>query len=79
MKQVKINKKIVSTQLDLEELSNWIGKEVEIIIKEKEKETGKTPQQKTAAGILQGYKNENLFDEEKKAWNKVVREKYANS
>jgi len=66
MKQVKLNKKIDSTQLNLEELTNWIGKEVEIIIKEREKEMEKTPIQKTAAGKLQGYKNENLFDEEKK-------------
>ncbi|SMO44175.1 hypothetical protein [Gracilimonas mengyeensis] len=76
METIKINRKIDSTHLQIDELSNWMGKEVDIIIKEKPSKP--TSVKNTAAGLLSDFKNKTLIETEKKGWAKAVREKHGN-
>lgn len=76
METLKINRKIESTQLEIEELKNWLGKEVHIIIREKISKPVLSEQ--SAAGILSDYKNEELIKTEKNGWIKAVKEKHGN-
>ena len=78
MKTLKIKRKISSTHLQIDELEKWMGKEVDIIIKEKD--TGSTfSHSKSASGILSAFQNSDLAEEEKESWAKAVKEKYGNS
>jgi hypothetical protein len=76
MKTLKIKRKIDSTHLQIDELDEWLGKEVDIIIREKRS----VPDTSTdsAAGILSDFKNKSLIDTEKNGWVKAVREKHGN-
>lgn len=77
MKTLKINRTIDSTHLQIDELQHWLGKEVDIIIREKT--PSDLPQgSSNAAGILQNYKNKDLINQEKNGWVKAVREKHGN-
>jgi len=62
--------------LQLDELSDWVGKEVDIIIREK----ASTPEssKSTAAGLLSDFKDKDLIDSEKNGWAKAVRDKHTN-
>lgn len=77
MKTLKIKRKIDSTHLQIDELDDWLGKEVDIIIREKDPslpDTGKG----AAAGILEDFKNEDLIETEKDGWTKAVMGKHGN-
>jgi len=76
METLKIKRKIESTQLQIDELKNWLGKEVDIIIREKisEPESSKG----SAAGLLSDYKNKDLIKTEKNGWANAVRDKHGN-
>jgi len=77
METIKIRRKILSPNLRISELKNFIGKYVEITVQES------TPQKKTthgelAAGILSEFKNQEKAKLEKQAWNIAVNEKHGN-
>ena len=76
METLKIKRKIESTQLQIDELKNWLGKEVDIIIREKisEPESSKG----SAAGLLSDYKNKDLIKTEKNGWANAVSDKHGN-
>lgn len=76
MKTLKIKRKIDSTHLQIDELNNWLGKEVDIIIKEKNPSSDTTIG--LAAGILSDFNNKDFIDTEKNGWVKAVREKHGN-
>jgi len=77
MEQLKIKRKIESTQLQIDELKNWLGKEVDIIIREKASKND--PAKSSAAGLLSDYRKKDLIETEKNGWAKAVRDKYGNS
>lgn len=76
MDTLKINRKIDSTHLQIDELKKWMGKEVDIIIREKSSISKSA--KSSAAGLLSNFKDTNLIDTEKNGWAKAVREKHGN-
>lgn len=76
METLKINRKIDSTHLEIDELNNWLGKEVDIIIREKSSKPSFS--KSSAAGLLSDFKDKDLIDREKNGWVKAVREKHGN-
>jgi len=76
MDSLKIYRKIESTHLEIDELKSWMGKEVDIIIREKTESSN--PSDGSAAGLLSEFSNHNLIDKEKKGWEKAVEEKHGN-
>ena len=81
MASIRIKKKITSSRLNIKELKEFIGKDVEIIIKEDKKNfriEDVNESSKTASGILEKYKNATIVDKEKEAWSKAIKDKYAN-
>jgi hypothetical protein len=82
MASIKIKKKITSSTINIKELKKFIGKEVEIIIKEdkgQSKNQNRDKASKNASAMLEKYKNTNLVDKEKQAWSQAIKDKYANS
>lgn len=76
MDTLKIKRKIESTHLEIAELVNWLGKEVDIIIREEKSDSG--PSDGSAAGLLSEYSDQNLLKDEKMGWEKAIKEKYGN-
>jgi hypothetical protein len=58
--------KVDPTSLQIDEQSNWLGNEVDIIIKEK----ASTPEsyKSSAAGLLSDFKDKDLMDSEKSSY-----------
>lgn len=77
MEPLKLKRKIDSTSLQIDELRFWMGKEVDIIIKEKTSSTTESSKS-SAAGLLSDYKNKGLIASEKNGWAKAVRDKHGN-
>lgn len=78
MKTLKVSRKITSANLRIEELKKWLGKEVEIIIVEKEPVSKKEAEPSSVAGILERFKNPDLMEKEETGWTIAVEEKYGN-
>ena len=81
MASIRIKKKITSSTINIKELKKFIGKEVEIIIKEDErhlKNQNMDKPSKIASGILEKYKNSTLINQEKDTWSQAIKDKYAN-
>jgi len=78
MKTLKVNRKIESTRLEIDELQQWLGKEVDIIIREKKPFTEIQSGYSNVAGKLEKYQNEDLMAQENYGWGKAVREKHGN-
>lgn len=76
METLKIKRKIDSTHLEIDELRFWLGKEVDIIIREKASKPKSS--KNSAAGLLSDFKEKDLIDTEKNGWVKAVREKHGN-
>ena len=77
MLSIKINRKISSPNIRVSELKEFIGKYVEITVKEiAPKEIKSTA--KTALGILSKYSNTDKRKLEKDAWQMIVTEKHGN-
>lgn len=76
MATLKLHKKINSTSLQIEELEDWIGKDVEISIVEKK--TAENNISSNVAGRLSGYHKTGLKDNEDNIWENVVAEKHGN-
>ncbi len=79
---IKIRRKITSDSLKIKELNQFMGREVEIIVSDRkraQKQTIKLSGKRSAAGILEKYKNPDFLDMEKNIWSMVVSEKHANS
>jgi hypothetical protein len=74
METLKIKRKIVSTHLEIDELINWLGKEVDIIIKEKSVSTDSPVG--TVAGILSEFQDKKRIAEENYGWTKALKEKH---
>ncbi len=74
METLKIQRKIDSTLLEIEELKNWLGKEVDIIIREKSRVSDSDIE--SAAGILSGFQDKKLINQEKNGWAKAARDKH---
>lgn len=76
MDTLKIKRKIDSTSLQIDELRDWVGKEVDITIKENitKPKTSKS----TAAGLLAEFKDNERIDNEKNGWTKAVKDKHGN-
>lgn len=77
MDTIKIKKRIDSTHLEIDELNDWIGKEVDIIIIEKSSKPDSS--KKSAAGILSDYSDKDRIVTEKFGWVKAAKEKHGNS
>jgi hypothetical protein len=78
MEPIKIKRRILSPHLRISELKNFIGKYVEITVRESAPEK-KLPPDKRAAGILSEFKNQEKMAMEKKAWKIAVNEKHGNN
>jgi hypothetical protein len=78
METIKIKRKISSPHLRISELKDFIGKYVEITVRESEPEK-KIPSDKRAAGILSEFNNKAKMLMEKKAWEIAVSEKHGNN
>lgn len=78
MKTLKVSRKITSPNVRIDELKKWVGKEVDIIIMEKRTASEPDKKDKSAAGILQQYKNKKLREKESTAWASAAKEKYGN-
>ena len=76
MNTIKIHRKILSPQLRIAELKEFIGKNVVITISETNTEENSN---KKAAGILSEFKNQGKIPTEKKAWEIAVNEKHGNN
>lgn len=76
METLKIKKKIESTSLQIDELRFWLGKEVDIIIREKVSEPKSS--KNSASGLLSEFKDKDLMDAEKNGWVQAVRDKHGN-
>lgn len=77
MNAIKIKRKIYSPQITIEELKDFIGKNVEItVIEEIPEERNKS--RKTLVGILSAYKDKSKIGSEKEAWKTAVNDKYGN-
>jgi len=74
METLRIKRKIVSTQLEIDELINWLGKEVDIIIREKSASPGTSAS--SAAGVLSGFQEKKGMSEEVNGWGKAVKDKH---
>lgn len=82
MGTIKIRRKITSDSLKIKELNQFMGREVDIIVSDRKralKQPVKLSGKKSAAGILEKYKNPDFLDMEKNIWSMVVSEKHANS
>lgn len=67
MISIRINKTITSSSLEIKELQNFIGKNVEIIVRERSNDsTGDTNER--AAGMLKEYQDPKKADREQEAW-----------
>ncbi len=75
MKSIKVNRKITSSSLEIEELKRFIGKNVEIIVREKTEEQNDDTKRK-AAGMLEAFQDNTKRNEEKNAWKNGVKEKH---
>jgi hypothetical protein len=78
MLSIKIKRKILSPNLRVSELKDFIGKYVEITVTESVKTKNK-PLAKSAAGMLSDFSNNEKVNLEKKAWQMSVQEKHGNS
>jgi len=78
MNTIKIKRKIISSNLRISELKDFIGKYVEITVQESVPEK-KSLSGKPAAGILSDFKNRKKQPLEKQAWETALREKHGNS
>ena len=78
MLSIKIKRKILSPNLRVSELKDFIGKYVEITVTESVK-TKHKPLSKSAAGMLSDFSNNEKVSLEKKAWQISVQEKHGNS
>ncbi len=83
MEAIKVTQKIHSQTLHIQELERFQGQTVEIIIMSLEQisspsdiTSAQTPR-KNAGGMLARYKNIALIEQEAKAWELAVKEKYA--
>lgn len=77
MNTIKVRRKISSSQLRISELKEFIGKNVEITISERIPR--KMTTNKTAAGILSTFRNNNKMMMEKEAWKIIAQEKHGNN
>jgi len=75
---IKIKRKISSSQLRIAELKEFLGKHVEITVKEGAS-SKKEPSGKPDAGILFRFRNKEKMNLEKEAWNITVNEKHGNN
>jgi len=81
MEAIKLTKTIRSHTLQISELDQFQGQTVEIIILALEQTPRTKPvrtQKKSAGGMLSKYKNIELWEQESHAWERAVKEKYAN-
>ena len=77
MDTIKVKRKISSQRLQISELKKFIGKYVEITVRESSPEN-KVSSQKPAAGILSAFKNPQKIFLEDQAWKNAVNEKHGN-
>jgi hypothetical protein len=78
MLSIKIKRKILSPNLRVSELKDFVGKYVEITVKEIVKSENKSLA-KSAAGTLSNFSNSEKIILEKKAWQMSAQEKHGNS
>jgi hypothetical protein len=78
MLSIKIKRKILSPNIRVSELKDFIGKYVEITVTESIKTKNKSLS-KSAAGMLSDFSNKEKIILEKKAWQMSVQEKHGNS
>ncbi len=78
METIIIKRKISSPQLRISELKDFIGKYVEIIVRES-KPDQKISSEKLAAGLLTGFKDKEKSNLESQAWKMMVDKKHGNN
>ncbi len=82
MSAIKIRRKITSDTLKIKELEQFLGREVEIFVRDRKRVPARNlgfSREKSAAAILEKYKNTELLEMEKSVWSIVVSEKHENS
>ena len=82
MSAIKIRRKITSDTLKIKELEQFLGREVEIFVRDRKRVPARNlgfSGEKSAAAILEKYKNTELLEMEKSVWSIVVSEKHENS
>ena len=77
MNAIKITRKIRSQTLRIQELEQFRGKTVDIIILAENDRQPHGEPLRSAAGMLSKYANPTLIEREQDAWERAVREKYA--
>jgi hypothetical protein len=77
MDTIKVKRKISSQRLQISELKKFMGKYVEITVRESSPEN-QILAEKPAAGILSEFKNQRKMPMEKEAWGTAVNEKHGN-
>ena len=82
MEAIKLRRTIRSSSLHIHDLEQFQGQTVEIIIlaleqKPRAKHAITQKRKKTAGGMLSKYKNVELWEQESRAWELAVKEKYA--
>lgn len=77
MHTIKIQKKILSSRIQISELKKFIGKKVEITITDSIN-TRVNEDAHSAAGILSAYSDISRIKDEKLAWSQIAQEKHGN-
>ena len=77
MNKIRIKRKITSSQIEISGLKDFIGKQVEITVKEVHQDQ-QNPDATNVAGVLADYQNPNKKYQEKEAWGYIAREKNGN-
>lgn len=78
MQSIKIKRKIVSLNLHVTELKDFIGKYVDITVTESVKSQNKIFEN-SAAGVLSEFSKKEKIILEKQAWGMSAQEKHGNS
>jgi len=78
MLSIKIKRKILSLNLHVSELKDFIGKHVEITVTESVNTENKSLA-KSVAGTLSDFRNKEKIDHEKQAWQISVQDKHGNN
>ena len=79
MEKITVKRKITSETIRISQLKRFMGKDVEITVKEKKSVTPKTPhpaETHSADGILAEFANASLVNEEENIWPRIIKEKY---
>ncbi|GEM_PF-360326 len=79
MEKITVKRKITSETIRISQLKRFIGKDVEITVKEKKTGTassGQPSETHSADGVLAEFANPSLGSEEENIWTRIIKEKH---